>query len=58
MVLNIMYPSVLLVDKTGVPWENNQISKSQWQTLSYKVVLSVSPQREDEEGAVMVVIVL
>jgi hypothetical protein len=56
MVLNIMYPSVLLVDKTGVPWENNQISKSQWQTLSYKVVLSVSPQRE--EGAIMVVIVL
>jgi hypothetical protein len=37
--------SVLLVDETGVPWENHQTVPSHWQTLSHNVVSSI-PRHE------------
>jgi hypothetical protein len=32
--------SVLLVDETGVPWENYRSAANNWHTLSHNVVLS------------------
>ena len=34
----ILWMSVLLVEKTGVPEENHRLSVSYWQTLSHNVV--------------------
>ena len=34
----ISWRSVLLVEDTGVPWENHRPVTSRWQTLSYNVV--------------------
>ena len=34
----ISWPSVLLVEETGVPWENHWPVASYWQTLSHNVV--------------------
>ena len=36
----ISWRSVLLVDKTGVPWKNRRPAASHWQTLSHKDVSS------------------
>jgi hypothetical protein len=35
----ISWQSVLLVEETGVPWENQRPYASHWQTLSHNVVL-------------------
>jgi hypothetical protein len=37
----ISWPSVLLVEGTGVPWENHWSAASHWQTLSDNVVSSI-----------------
>ena len=36
----ISWRSVLLVEETGVPWENHRPAASHWQTLSHNVVSS------------------
>jgi hypothetical protein len=36
----ISWRSVLLVEETGVPWENHRPVASHWQTLSHNVVSS------------------
>jgi hypothetical protein len=36
----ILWQSVLLVEETGVPGENNKPVASNWQTLSHNVALS------------------
>ena len=41
----ISWPSVLLVEETGVPGENHQPVASHWQTVSHKVVSS-TPRHE------------
>jgi len=41
----ILWPSVLLVEETGVPGENNRPAASHWQTLSHYVVSS-TPRHE------------
>ena len=41
----ISWRSVLLVEETGVPWENHWPVASHWQTLSHNVVLS-TPRHE------------
>jgi len=42
----VLWRSVLLVEETGVPGENNRPFASHWQTLSHNVVSSTptSPQ--------------
>ena len=48
MVFNVTFNKIselygggqLLVEETGVPWENHQPATSHWQTLSHNVVLS------------------
>jgi hypothetical protein len=35
-----IYKSVLLVEETGVPWENHWPAASHWQTLSHNFVSS------------------
>jgi len=43
----ISWRSVLLVDETGVPWENHRPAASNLQTLSHNVVSSTpSPERD------------
>ena len=37
----ISWLSVLLVEETGVPWENHWSVASHWQTLSFNVVSSI-----------------
>jgi hypothetical protein len=32
--------SVILIQETGVPWENHQPAVSQWQSLSHNVISS------------------
>ena len=39
--------SVLLVEKTGVPGENQLFSKNYWLTLSHNVVSSISRNERD-----------
>ena len=34
----ISWRLVLLVDETGVPWENNRPDESYWQTLAHNIV--------------------
>jgi len=41
----ISWRSVLLVEKTGIPWENHRPVTGHWQTLSHNVVSS-TPDHE------------
>jgi len=41
----ILWWSVILVEETGVPWENHRSVASHWQTLSDNVVWS-TPRHE------------
>jgi len=41
----ISWRSVLLVEETGVPWENHRPVTSHWQTLSHNIVSS-TPRHE------------
>jgi hypothetical protein len=45
MPLSISWQSVLLVEKTRVPRENNRPAASYWQTLLHNVVSSI-PRHE------------
>ena len=41
----ISWRSVLLLEETGVPWENHRPVASHWQTLSHDIVSS-TPRHE------------
>ena len=43
----ISWRSVLLVEKTGVHWENHRPDASHWQTISHNIVLSTPRQERD-----------
>jgi hypothetical protein len=43
----MLWQSVLLVEKTGVPGENHQPDASHWQTFSHKVVSSTLRFEQD-----------
>ena len=38
----ILWRSVSLMEKTGVPWKNHRLATSHWQTLSHNVVSSIA----------------
>ena len=40
-ISNILWRSVLLVEKAGVPWENYQPVASRWQTLFFTFMLNI-----------------
>jgi hypothetical protein len=46
----ISWRSVLLVEETGIPWENHWLIESYWQTLSHKVVSSTPRNTQDSNA--------
>ena len=46
----ISWLSVLLVEETGVPWENHKPATSHWQPLSHNVALSTSRHERDSNS--------
>ena len=52
----ISWRSVLLIEETGVPEENNRPATSHWQTLSHSVVSSTSCHELDSNSSTLVVI--
>jgi hypothetical protein len=55
-ISEISWWSVLLVEETGVPWENHWPAASHWQTLSHNVVSSTPRQGGEFELTMLVVI--
>ena len=43
-VISCPWGSVLLMEETGVPWENHWPAASHWQTISHNVVLGTPHQ--------------
>jgi hypothetical protein len=41
-ILGISWRSVLLMEETGVPGENQRLAASNWQTLSHNVVSKIT----------------
>ena len=52
----ILWRSFLLLENTGVPWENHRPVASHWQTLSHNVVSSTPRHKQGSKLTTLVVI--